>query len=307
MITIKRFEKTEGIAIKPSKIVKVKKMGNIVEVVHVDKTTTGFDQIQKISKTEYVDKETGEIHEYKLSVNKSENIASLKKTFRRARDLINNNYFGNRNELHITLTYDFCMRDYKKLYEHFKSFWKRYKYRYGENIDYLSIVEPQQSGSWHCHVLVRHNDVENIFIPNDEIEALWGHGFTTTRRTENVDNMGAYITAYLTDVELTEDNFKFHEIKDAEIKLVETEGKTKAYVKGARVHYYPSGMNIIRSSKGITYPEVEEMTYKNAKKIVGETTPNYSTTTTIYDDEKTLNQITYEHYNLKRSKDNRKH
>jgi hypothetical protein len=42
------------------------------------------------------------------------------------------------------------------------------------------------------------------------------------------------------------------------------------------------------------------MTYKTAKKIVGDKDPNYSTTTAIVDGDKLLNKITYEHYNLKR-------
>lgn len=298
------FQKSEGKPIKPTKIVKLKRMKNVVEIVSQDKKLNGFDQIQKISKTEYVVKETGEIFEYSLSQNKSENIASLKRTFRRIRDLINNNFDGSQNELHVTLTYAENMIDTKRLYRDFDSFWKRFKRKYGKGFDYLAIVEPQARGAWHFHVLLRANETDKIYIPNKEIAELWRHGFTSTKPTHGVDNMGAYITAYLADLELNEENAKtmsFEGLKNSEIKFVEIDGQEKRFIKGARVHMYPTGMNIVRSSRGIIAPEVEELTYKSAKKIVGDGAPNYSTTTTIYDGENNqLNRITYEQYNLKR-------
>jgi hypothetical protein len=193
------------------------------------------------------------------------------------------------------------MTDSKRLYKDFDKFWKRYKYKYGKNIDYLAIVEPQERGAWHMHVLIRHNEHQGkIYIPNAEISGLWGHGYTSTRATDKVDNMGAYLTAYLTDVELTEENHMNAVKNKSDIKVIEVEGTEKKFIKGARVHLYPSGMNIFRHSKGIKPPETEEMTYKIAKKIVGNKNPNYSTTTAIVDGDKLLNKITYEHYNLKR-------
>lgn len=303
-----KFEKTAGKKIKPSKNVRLKRMQNVIEITSIEKSTGGLDQIRKLSKTEYLVVETGEIKEYSLSENKSQNIASLKKTFRHIRDLINNSFRGAGNEKHITLTYrqenGEPMTDLDRLYRDFKKFWKKFKRRYGDDVDYLSVVEPHQSGQWHCHVLVRFNGCEQMYLPNSEIEELWGQGFTKTRATDKVDNMGAYLTAYLTDVELTSENSVKAHVEGSELKVIEVEGQTKAFIKGGRVHYYPSGMNIVRHSRGIKPPDIEEMTYKQAKKIVGDTTPNYSTTTIIYgDDDQKLNQITYEQYNLKRIKE----
>jgi hypothetical protein len=296
-----KFIKSKGLKINNKKLIRIKSMRNIIEIVSLGKKSTGLDNIQKISRTEYVIRDSGEILEYKLSQNKSENIASLKKTFHRARDLINNNFEGNANELHVTLTYAENMVDKDRLYKDFEAFWKRFKRAYGKNIDYLSIVEPQERGAWHCHVLIRFNDVDKVYIPNADIANIWGLGFTKTKATAGVDNMGAYITAYLTDVELTEENILGISNKSVEVKTVEIDGEKKRFVKGARIHLYPSGMNIIRSSKGIIYPSIEEMTYAAAKKIVGDCPPNYSSTTKILnDDDKLLNQITYEHYNLRR-------
>lgn len=87
-----------------------------------------------------------------------------------------------------------------------------------------------------------------------------------------------------------------------ECKEIEVEGVKKKFLKGARCYLYPSGMNIYRKSKGIKFPEENEMSYREVKKIVGSATPNYSRTLTISDDsEKVLNVITYQNYNMKRN------
>lgn len=293
-----RFEKQKGSTISNGQIVQVKKMNHVVEIKCVHKKSVSLNKFRKISKTSYVDLESGEIGEYKLSADRSESTESLAHTFKCIRDKINCNFVGAKNELMHTLTYAENMTDTERLYRDFKAFWKRYRRRYGDNVDYMSIVEPQERGAWHMHLLVRHNDKKKIYIPNDELAELWGHGFTTTKAIQNVDNIGAYLSAYLANVELTPDNAMSYRKYEIEEKMVE--GKTKYFVKGGRLKLYPPGMNIYRCSRGIVAPEIVEMTYKSAKKIVGEVDPNHSATVTIHDGDKLLNKISYEQYNLKR-------
>ncbi|PEZ26663.1 hypothetical protein CN361_31525, partial [Bacillus cereus] len=40
------------------------------------------------------------------------------------------------------------------------------KYKNESTIDYISVVEPQGRGAWHCRVLLRFNDKDSIFLPN---------------------------------------------------------------------------------------------------------------------------------------------
>ena len=299
-----KFEKTKGQYIPDYKRVKVKQMKHIVEVVSIQTVSNGLNKIQKLSKHEYMVKDTGEVLKYKLSENRGQNIAGLKKSFQKIRDLINNNFTGQGNELHVTLTYAENMQDTKRLYKDFVKFWKRYQYKYGKDCDYLTVVEPQGRGAWHCHLLLRQNDVEKLYIPSDEMASLWGHGFVKIKSLKDVDNIGAYLSAYLTDVELTKETLPLAVMEQKEIKEVEVDGQLKRFIKGGRLHMYPPGMNLYRKSKGIVFPEVQQMRYGEIKKIVGNATPNYSTTVTIQDDEteKVLNRITYEHYNMRRSK-----
>ncbi|PIC71004.1 hypothetical protein CSV76_16815, partial [Sporosarcina sp. P17b] len=79
-------------------------------------------------------------------------------------------------------------------------------------------------------------------------------------------------------------------------------GKTKKFLKGARLSYYPSGVNIFTKTTGMKYPEREDMAYKDIKKIVGAGTPHYKKSINIADKQSEFtNTITYEQYNLKRT------
>lgn len=305
-----RFENTEGNKIYADEKVSVKKMNHIVEVKKLlHDTTGGLENVQKLNKYEYILTDTGEVKTYNLSENRGQNIAGLKDTFRKIRDLINNNFTGKGNELHVTLTYKENMTDTKQLYKDFDKFWKRYTYRYGKDIDYLTVVEPQGRGAWHCHLLIRHNDTEKIYIPSKDLAEIWGKGFIKIKALEGVDNIGAYLSAYLGDVELTPENLR--EVRasggtevNLEVKEVKIDGENKAFIKGGRCYLYPPGMNLYRHSKGIKFPEVQEMEYRDIKKIVGSATPNYSRTVNIYDEQsnRLLNSITYEQYNTVRKK-----
>lgn len=296
-----KFEITEGQEIPKCKPVKVKRMKHILEVTSTKFKPKGLQGILKLSNTHYMILATKEVKEYDLSENRADNTASLKHTFKKIRDLINNNFVGAANELHITLTYKENMTDTEQLYIDFKNFWKRYQYKYGKDTDYLSVVEPQGRGAWHCHVLIRHNDKEKVYIPSKDLEELWGHGFIKIKALKGVDNIGAYLSAYLGDVELTVENyFAQNKPEGVEVKTVMIDGEEKKFIKGGRLHLYPVGMNLYRKSKGIVHPEVEEMLYKDLKEIVGTATPNYSSTVKILDEDKVLNEITYEQYNINR-------
>jgi hypothetical protein len=295
------------------KIVKYTDMGNIKEIMYIEKLNRKGLDIKKINKDEYIIISTGEVLEFKHTENRSQNVDALRVTFKKIRQLINYNFGGKSNELAFTITYKENMMDPKRLYKDFEKFIKRLRYKY-HDAEYLSVVEPQERGSWHCHVLLKFLEHEKIYIPNKEIADTWGHGFVTVKAIKkDVDNLGAYLSAYLGDVELNEKTdlsalveagaLKLH--KTLNIKEVEVDGKTKKFIKGARLYLYPSGMNIYRCSRGIKEPESTYLPYKKVKKIVGAVTPNYSKRIKILDDNGNIvNSITYEQYNMKRVKNN---
>ena len=245
--------------------------GHIVETVELDKMGGFVTRYRKLSKNEMMDTITGEIINVENSKSRDEQMWSLRSTMRRLRMIVNANFFGEPNELFITLTYRENMTDVERLYIDFKNFFKRLRRRYkGYKFEYISAIEPQLRGAWHIHLLLKAMNVRHLYIPNDEIAELWGHGFTKTKRIECVDNIGAYLSAYLTNME---------------------DG-----CKGARLYLYPSGVNIYRTSRGIKKPHIVkgDMGLDEKHKV-------YEREFEIKDDDgEVVNRVTIRQYNFKR-------
>ena len=88
-------------------------------------------------------------------------------------------------------------------------------------------------------------------------------------------------------------------LEEQDIK--EVKGQKKKFMKGARLVFYPTGVNIYRKSKGIEEAEKEKMSYKNAQKKVGAVNPNFKYGVELTDQEKDFrNTLIKEQYNLKR-------
>jgi hypothetical protein len=186
-----------------------------------------------------------------------------------------------------------------------------------ENVEYINAVEPQGRGAWHCHVVFVFNQ-KAPYIPNSELSAVWQHGFVSVRKLDDVDNVGAYLTAYLGDVEVDEaitDNLikvpegvtvsniiadgKF--VKEVEFVADTGEKIKKKYLKGARLKMYPTGCHIWRASKGIKKPVVSWQRNEQALEIVkGHTLTFESTLEVCVDDFETV--INKKYYNSKRKK-----
>ncbi len=278
-------------------------MNHIFEVQCMEKRNNQ-PSIKKISGDEYVLLKTGEIKKFEnFSKTRQENINSLRKTMKKLRYLINNNFVGAKNELFVTLTYKENMKDTERLYKDLDAFYKRFRYYYRDltSIDYITVIEPQKRGAWHCHILFKFNDLESIYIKNLDLANIWGNGFVSIKSIDHIDNIGAYLTAYLTDMEfddletLVNDTDYFKMNKDLDFKEV----NGKKYMKGARLYMYPAGLNIYRCSRGIKKPKRVNMTYKKAKEHIGSASPTYSGHIT-FENDTFSNTILYEYYNKKR-------
>ena len=142
-------------------------------------------------------------------------------------------------------------------------------------LDYIYVPEPHEKGDWHIHLLLKSN--KELYIKNSLLNEIWGNGFVKVNRLQDVDNIGAYVSAYLTN------------IKDGE--------ETK---KGARLYLYPAGHQLYRCSKGILKPTSEYLPYYEAKKKVSSLKPTFSNTVSVVTDSGFSNIIHKEYFNLKR-------
>lgn len=107
--------------------------------------------------------------------------------------------FTNKDKF-LTLTFrDGVVSDVTDITEcnrYFAKFIMRLKHKYGKDLKYLGVIEFQDKngrGAVHYHVLF------NLpWVPVDKIADIWAGGFVWINEINNVDNIGAYMTKYMT-------------------------------------------------------------------------------------------------------------
>ena len=228
--------------------------GHVIELLEMS-SKPKQPPIKKLSADYYMNTNTGEVFSFDRSKTRADNTDSLRKTFKLIRDTVNANCTDVKRLHWVTLTYAENMTDTETLYKDFKAFWKRFKRHcsaMGRTApEYITVVEPQARGAWHCHCLFIWQDGDRPYIPNKKFREIWSHGFVRITSVDKVDNIGAYLSAYLGDVPLND-----YEDKDNPFTPVK-EVKGKKYVKGGRLHLYPPGMKLMRASRGIKRPSQE--------------------------------------------------
>lgn len=263
--------------IEPDDLVTVTSMGAISEVQYM-KHRNHTSYIRKLNADQYVDLDSGEVKEFKHIENRGESLNSIRQTIKKLGYLINNNFFGAKNELWITLTCAENETDPNVVSYWYKLFAQRLK-RYTDREfgkkgqwEALRILEPQERGAWHVHLLLKFPKRRSVFIPKKTLAELWQKGFVDIHAIHETDNLGAYLTSYLTDtlVDQNEDgtnnaNYVFSPVKEdgsEGIAPLRVDSK-QAKKKGGRLKLYSPGMNIFSKTRGITYPKRKTMRYSD--------------------------------------------
>lgn len=104
----------------------------------------------------------------------------------------------------ITLTYKKNMKDIEQADKDFKNFIKRFKYHFDiTDLKYIAVREFQKRGAIHFHLIC---DWNKYFSDESEIrkferllgKEIWKQGFVDIKQTSHIDNIGAYISKYMT-------------------------------------------------------------------------------------------------------------
>lgn len=257
--------------------------------------------IRKLNKEKYMDIRTGEVKDFKHTENRSNNLKSVAKSLRIGRDYLNTNITDVSKCRWLTLTYRENMTDSKRLYKDFENFNTRLRKIFG-HYEYITASEPQARGAWHMHVVLIFENTAP-FMDNDIVAKAWRHGFTKTKSIKSVDNLGAYLTAYLGDMELSEAIAENIDVNMDDVKTLDVEDDTgklqeKKFVKGARLYRYPPQFHIFRYSRGIKKPVVTRQSYKQAKENISSDKLTYKKSVMLTDDETGFtNTLVYEYYN----------
>ena len=294
----------------PNLAVKVTEMGNVIEVQYMSRRN--YKQTIQMLKggEQFVICATGEIKDIEHHNTRKDNKKGLYKTFANARAVINANVTDVSKVRWCTLTYAENMTDPKRLYKDFHDFNLRFQYycktKGYSKPEYIVMMEPQGRGAWHAHLLYIWQDQKAPYISNQDFRELWGHGFVRIKKLDNVDNVGAYLTAYLGDMEIDEMDLSKAVGKQCKVVEVEDEdGKKvkKAIVKGARLDLYPANFNMLRCSRGVKRPVAEMMSQEEANKKVSAATKTFESAVKLVDNENDFETVIIrEQYNKIRGK-----
>lgn len=259
--------------------------GNIVEIVTKRSDSNKLMYCRRQSRSQYFNSKTGECLTYKPYDQRIDSTDGIRKSLTTLRRIINLNFCGDDSELFLTLTYSDFMNDTIQLYEDFNRFKTALRYYY--SFEYVCIAEPQDTGSWHLHILLKQPDGNTLYIPKSLLDKLWPHGFTYVKRLPFVDNFGAYFYARLANADT------LNPVDDGPV--------TKSDVKGSRLRFYPAHFRIYRCSRGIQRPKPVKMKYCEARKLVHdyEEVVGYSKKIIHQDisgEQTVLNVINYEQY-----------
>lgn len=261
---------------KDASFASLEKQGNVYVLTELSGANR-FQRVQRIDGDHYVNLSTGEVGEVKHKKRRIEDVKSLRRTFSTIRGLVNANAEDPRRVLWITLTYAENMTDRERLYRDFVLFWHRLLYWHKKNgypkPEYLTVVEPQGRGAWHHHLMLFY-PCEAVWIPKEDLEHLWGNGFVSIKSVENITNLGAYLSAYLSNIQV-----------DASGSPSPDTGSEKSVVKGSRLSLYPAGMRIFRASRGIKRPVKWNVPLTVAEEIASRNVPNYENSYTYTDEE----------------------
>ena len=284
-----KIKKLPFAVLEKAEIIKVFEGNGIIEVESMQKAPFSLsNRFVRLSKTEYLNKETGEIKYYKKTETRNQNPNEVRKTFKALRRLINYNFCAGNNEKFITLTYGKLQKNPKEVNRDFRHWWRKIK-KHFPSLEYICVIEYQASGSIHLHVLVK--DIENEDLPLEQelLNETWTKGFSEVTEIKNVSNLGAYFSARFTDIDLKEED-------------IQNENTSKLILKGARLKYYKTGQKIFTRSKGIvrnkgytvTEEELEEIT-KEGKLVYADS----KVISKINDKGKEIvvNTITYQQFN----------
>ena len=282
-------------------------------------TTTSYYNsrgvIAKLPNGNYLNRRTGEVKPYQIHEHRSRlfNLNSVKRAMLQLRYIIESNFFGDKNELFISLTYSKPQTDTKRLKKDWANFVKKLYRKYPDsNLKYIVIFEPQgklvdEKPCFHIHFLLK----GLVNMDKKILYKLWPQGFVDIKSIhyfdnddhkvdENPENIAAYVTSYAVNLNTQFVDHNVAEImQENKIEIITT-SSNKQIAKGARLLFYPRYFRFYSCSSNVKMPRI----YKNLPidKIdfssFGKLESSYAYE--IYDDNKKLNKV--QHFNYKKVK-----
>lgn len=242
------------------KVCKTVSTGRVLRIVQYERLRRE-SYIVKLPGKQYVIKKTGEVlPEKKRAKTRSQNLRYVRQSMQHGRDMINSNVLDLDKTLWVTFTYAENMQDVKRVRLDFQHFKRDYEKIVGK-FKYIMAVEPQLRGAWHMHVFMIFDEIP--WINYNDIINIWGKGRVEVQRMYgDVDNLGAYVSAYLCNLPMQD----LAEKQGGHYLNIVKDRDGHLYEKSRRIYMYPAGMNIFRFSRGLNKPVEEYMNISEAEK-----------------------------------------
>ena len=243
-------------------------------------------RMQKLDCNRGVNVETGEIIEFKRSLNRSQRMCDFKRSLSKLRDIIKLNVVDLEKCLFITLTYDDNISDREVFRKDFENFIKKFRRRYGE-CEYIKPVEYQGRGAIHCHLIIIFEKAPTVSITNENIVKCWKHGSVDVGTIESPEATAKYLTNF---------PFEYNESNED----LDYWFKTKKQKKSERVSFYAPHEKLYSCSKGIKHPEtIKNIPYNEVKEKFSLNEAENSLT--IWNDDNNI--VTIENYKINKEKE----
>lgn len=164
--------------------------GNIVEVYEYDNSLVCGEVRNEngragMTVSDSSDSDRSKLYRYQV----------LTKARRDVRRLINANVdkWGEKPKF-VTLTFAENVQDIKQANYEFKKFRQRLEYGLELKLKYVCVIEFQKRGAIHYHVVF----FNLPYVEFNYLSDIWRNGFIKINAIEQVDNVGAYVTKYMT-------------------------------------------------------------------------------------------------------------
>lgn len=163
---------------------RLKKTGNIYKIYQYP-----YHMINAQEKRVYTNKKKNDDNKKYITKQR------INRNFNIIQDLVNSNF--KKNHIFITLTFGdnkVYKIDDAKLY--LKQFTRKLNYYYSlknKDLKYIFVFEKHIKGDYHIHGII-----DKVMIKEPIIRDMWANGFIKLKRIKSSNNIGLYLTKYLT-------------------------------------------------------------------------------------------------------------
>lgn len=185
-----------------NKYIKAIYNGDIIEFLIADKAppTPDHEEHENKEVKDGLEWIHGDLEDRKES-RREQTLRDARNTMRR---LAIRNFKPNKS-LFMTLTYRYHQKDIDEADKQFKKFIQTLKKESEQNFHYIAVREFTKKGRIHFHMITDFQIDGDLHDPEEidlrrwerDVAKVWGHGFVDIKITNHVDNVGAYLSKYM--------------------------------------------------------------------------------------------------------------